>query len=284
MLKQSNERRKHFGTNQNLNGKLNRKRKYKRTTNLYPSVPSRCFRCCSAGPAGQARSSLECSLSPCYVWYVGRSGPKDNVPSIFTSPWMSPASARTNTAVRAGPPTRGAAVSSLLIFVTPSKLRSTKDETRPPLPARVTPRTPMARGAIAALPSPHLSLRALHPSGLWTMSHSGGFWRDQRSHLTSGLTSCLTGGCTGGEGSAARLLTVRWECVGFDRGMVLQLLADELSRHLQLSPNDFDWATKQTPKIGNRKWIKLGVSSPWNKCWVLFLHSSVWFVFDTSVL
>lgn len=43
---------------------------------------------------GRARSGQECRLSWCYVWYMGRSEPKDNVPTIFTSPWMSAADGR----------------------------------------------------------------------------------------------------------------------------------------------------------------------------------------------
>lgn len=42
----------------------------------------------------RARSGQECRLSWCYVWYMGRSEPKDNVPTIFTSPWMSAAGCR----------------------------------------------------------------------------------------------------------------------------------------------------------------------------------------------
>lgn len=54
--------------------------------------------------SGRARSGQECRPSWCYVWYMGCSEPKDNVPTIFTSPWMSAAGCRwcSDTAALAG--------------------------------------------------------------------------------------------------------------------------------------------------------------------------------------
>lgn len=141
---------------------------------------------------------------------MGRSEPKDNVPTIFTSPWMSAADSRwcSDTAALAGPPGLWAPVNSLLILLTPSKLRRTRDEKRPPLPARVTAGTPVARGVRGGVLSPfrplrhHLALPGCPPA-LWPLDNGPfwGLWRAQCSHLTPGLTPCLEWGGVGDPGA-----------------------------------------------------------------------------------
>lgn len=131
---------------------------------------------------------------------------------------------RSDAAALAGPPALGAPVNSLLILVTPSQLRCTRDETWPPLPAWVTAGTPVAQGgsAVVSIPPPtptrhHLALPGCPPA-LWLLDNEP-FWglrKAQCSHLTPGLTSCLrgegwgkeTGGFRGGGRSGTRLLTV----------------------------------------------------------------------------
>lgn len=134
----------------------------------------------------------ECELASCYVWYVGSSEPKDSVPSIFTSPWVSHGPARIDTGC-AGRTTNTWNSGQLSAYLhDPSQSHSTKDERWRQLGTRVRPRAPVARGIRTRLTQLHLSLCAPNPRGPWTMSHSG-LGREQRSHLTRGLTSRLVG-------------------------------------------------------------------------------------------
>lgn len=134
----------------------------------------------------------ECELASCYVWYVGSSEPKDSVPSIFTSPWVSHGPARIDTDC-AGRTTNTWNSGQLSAYLhDPSQSHSTKDERWRQLGTRVRPRAPVARGIRTQLTQLHLSLCAPNPRGPWTMSHSG-LGREQRSHLTRGLTLRLVG-------------------------------------------------------------------------------------------
>lgn len=70
-------------------------------------------------PVGWVRSKQECGLSSCYVWHVGCSHPRDNVPSIFTSLLHT-------LPVQDGPPTLKALLDFLLIIMTPPNYTAQK--------------------------------------------------------------------------------------------------------------------------------------------------------------
>lgn len=145
---------------------------------------------------------------------MGRSEPKDNVPTIFTSPWMSAGGCRGAPTLLRSLDHRHSEQRStlLLILLTPSKLCRARDETWPPLPARVTAGTRVPWGGLPEPPplaSPRSALWPLDNEPFWDL------WRDQCSHLTPGLTSCLgvvvVWGSRGGGRSSTRLLAVWWQ-------------------------------------------------------------------------
>lgn len=94
--------------------------------------------------------------------------------------------------VRDGPPTLETVVNFLLIFMTPPNHTAQKMKGGGSSARGSGPGLPWLGGLGRSSRSSNLSLCAPNPRGPWTMSHSG-LGREQRSHLTRGLTSRLVG-------------------------------------------------------------------------------------------
>lgn len=140
----------------------------------------------------QPHSRQECERSSCYVWSVGRSGPKDNA-HLFSQVLRCHTPRHTLTLPEPpGPPALGSVVSALLIFLTSANYTAQKMKrggggvwgSR-----RGLVWLGGRRGAASASPLTGCPLPLCSPD-------NEPFWGpgpDQLSHLTPGLTWCLSG-------------------------------------------------------------------------------------------